>query len=232
VEEFDDIIATSEDEIILQLLRFINAQHLQDGAKLPSIRELAELWEFNPSQIRSGLLKASALGLVEMKPRAGCFVRHFDFSSVVSLFALVFEATLAQNKPMLLDLYNLKTTIETGIFRTATKIRTEEDVYKLKLILDEMEHAPDRLHKIKCDEKFHLELARITRNPLFEIVLSAIQAMLRKERFLNDFYENHFQEFMTDHRRVFQAIRDQNVQKAVEMAEKHSEKRKRRLMRI
>ena len=219
----------------MNLMRYISAHELHQGSKLPSIRELADEWNTTPSVVRSALIKASMLGLIEMRPRSGSYVRAIDFSYIISWFALLFETTLLLKHPNLLDLYDLKTVLEAGMFHTAAQTRTPEDVFTLKKILlelSEKDHTKDRVEIVALDEQFHLTVARMTRNPLYEALLSAIQAMLREERLSQDFYEQHFNEQTEDHRRLFEAVRDGAAEEAEAVAKKHSERRKESLLQL
>ena len=226
----EGIISTPEDEIIVHLLRYIEEHGLSPGERLPSIREMSQLWEYNVSQIRSAIIKAAALGFVEMRSRSGCYVKEFDFSATAGLFALMFEATFSRNKPILIHLYNLKTAIERSVNESAARVSTDEEVFRLHLILQEMEESVDRLELIRLDEKFHIELARITRNPLFETVIAAIHAMIREERFLGDFYQFNQRRSLEEHREIFDAIRDRDPERAARIAERHTAARKNMLM--
>ena len=226
---------TSEDQLVMKLMRYISEHELLQGSKLPSIRELADEWDATPSVVRSALIKASVLGLIEMKPRSGSYVRAIDFSYMISWYTLLFETTLHLQHPNLLDLYDLKTVLEAGMFHTAAQTRTPEDVFSLKkilLALGTKDHTKDRVEIVELDEQFHIAVARMTRNPLYEALLSAIQAMLREERLSQDFYEQHFNEQTEDHRRLFEAIRDGVAEEAETVAKKHSERRKESLLQL
>jgi len=130
LRHFDGIKRSPEDIVIVKLIRYINENNLREGDKLPSIREFSTLWEMGQSQIRSGMIKASALGVISMESRSGSYVREFDFSEVISIFALLFEESFSKYHPRLLDLYDLKTVLECGIVKKAVKVVTPEDLYQ------------------------------------------------------------------------------------------------------
>ena len=77
----DLTITTGEDQqtqaggVVQRLIRYIKAEQLQPGDRLPSIRQLAQDWGVGRNAVRDGLLEAKTLGLVDLHPRAGAFVR-------------------------------------------------------------------------------------------------------------------------------------------------------------
>lgn len=228
--EEEQLVADVEEKVVLKLIRYISDNGLRNDDRLPSIRQLADKWSLTHSQVRSGVLRASALGIVRMVPRSGIYVREFDLSHFIETLVVLFEAGFRGNRPPLLDLYDLKTVLEVGMFRRTAEIRTDEDVFELKQLLNQMESAKTRLKKIEFDEQFHLNVARMSRNRLYEPVLAAIQAMLRTGRLAEDFYEHDFANIMKDHYRLYEAINARDGDRAASLAATHSDRRKRRLM--
>ena len=118
--------------------------------------------------------------------------------------------------------------VDSEIFPAAAKIRTEVELYQLSLILKKQQEAIDNLEGfIFCDEELHGYVAKITRNPLFVLLIEILQAMLRPDRIKNENYSLETRkEVLKDHEQLFQAIKDQDINLAREMARKHSNRRK------
>lgn len=221
---------TNENEVVLNLVKYINVFGLKEGDKLPSIRKLAEDWDVSPSVVRSGLLRASTLGLIRMHPRAGSFVQRFDFSHIGNMFSLLFEVAMSQAEPRILHLYQLKTVLEVEMFRIAASIATPEEIFELKKTLEGMEDLETQESFVQRDEDFHLTVAAIARNPIIETVFRAVLAMLRPDRLSNPFKKETRLEIVQDHKNLYQAICDKDPQRASSLAANHSDRRVRELL--
>ncbi len=215
-----------EDKFIFHLVRFIRSHNLSSGDKLPSIRDFSQEMDISQSQVRSGIMKASALGLVEMRSRSGCYVAKMDLTTLISTFSLLFEASSMNSAHPLFELYELKTTLERGIMKRVAKIRTIEEMVELKQIIDSMDSAETQEDMIRIDEQFHSKIAQISRNSLYYSLINVIQAMLRETRLLYTDYIAEWEQAVKDHKVMFDAIRDQDEDRAAHLAEILSNRRK------
>lgn len=219
-----------EDRLVFSLVRYIREKKLKAGDKLPSIRTFAMDFDVSQSQIRSGLMRAAALGLVNIVPRSGCYVSDLRLSNIVGPFALLFEAMYMNERPPLLDLYDLKTTLERGISKRVAKVRTIEDLSVLKGIVDSMDVVDKLEDMILIDEEFHNKLAEFSRNPLFYSLIRIIHSMLRESRLHYRDYVSEYPQSRKDHQELYQAIKNQDELLAGAIAERHSNRRKERLV--
>jgi GntR family transcriptional regulator, sialic acid-inducible nan operon repressor len=213
----------------LRLIQYIVDNELAVGAKLPSIRELAALWECNQSQVRTGLITLAALGIVDMHPRAGSFVKQLAAADMDNLFVLLFRLGMLGKDTETANIYSVKTLLDKEIFLNAIKYRTDDDLFHLEENLSRqaacLEDCPAF---VAADEEFHLRLAQIIRNPLIVFLLEAVQVMLRSYRYRNltpaicrESYESHV--------KIHEAVRDQNSAEAERIAVLHTLPRLRRI---
>jgi len=215
--------------MVFSLVRYIREKRLKAGDKLPSIRAFSVELHVSQSQIRSGFLRASAMGLIKVVPRSGCYVTDMGLSSIIGPFALLFEAMYMNVQPPLFDLYELKTTLERGIAKRAASIRTIEDLAEMKIIITHMEDATQLPEMVRLDEEFHVKLASMSRNPLFLSLISAIHAMLRPARLQYSDFASEYPISLNEHRDLFEAIKKKDGVRAADIAEKHSSRRMKRL---
>ena len=228
-EVIDGLCRDEEDRMVFSLVRYIREKGLQPGDKLPSIRTFANELNVSQSQIRSGCLRAAAMGLIKILPRSGCYVADMGLSNILGPFALLFEAMYMNVEPPLFDLYELKTTLERGIAKRAANIRTIEDLAEMKKILDQMETATEHAEMVRLDEAYHAKLANASRNALFFSLITVIHSMLRQARLHYADFVSEFPQSRKDHRDLYEAIRDQDSLRAADIAEQHSNRRMVRL---
>ncbi|HCM28432.1 MAG: hypothetical protein A2Z99_09085 [Treponema sp. GWB1_62_6] len=215
--------------VAIKLIQYIVDNDLQVGTKLPSIREMAALWDCNQSQVRTGLITLSALGVIDMHPRAGSFVKQLSPSDLDTLFVLFFRLGMLGKDADTVNIYAVKALLDKETFINAIKYRTDDDLFNLEANLARQEESlGDCKAFVALDEEFHMFLARILRNPLIVFLLETIQVMLRSYRYRNltpDICRESFQ----SHLRLYEAIKVQNETDAEKVAALHTLPRFQRL---
>jgi DNA-binding FadR family transcriptional regulator len=208
--------------IALKLIQYIVDNNLQVGSKLPSIREMSVLWDCNSSQVRTGLITLAALGVIDMHPRAGSFVKQLSPSDLDTLFVLFFRLGMLGKQADTMNLYSVKALLDREIFLNAIKYRTEIDLYDLEENLSiQADSFGDIKAFVHADEDFHIRLAQIIRNPLVLFLLEAIQMMLRPYRYGN-LNQDICMESYRSHIQLFEAIKSQNETDAERIAVLHT----------
>jgi len=201
---------------------------------LPAIREFAELVGCTPSEIRTGIISLSSIGLVEIRPRAGTFVKSLDNNIIQTLFGIYLQQGMGGTNQNILHVYDLKTIIEPEVLALASQVRTDIELLELRAILIEQRKAVDTAKTaefIILDEKFHSKIAKITRNPLVSIIQDLLHAMLRPDRLSNpNNTEERFLAIIEDHVQLYEAIRNRDEESARALARKHSNRRKSELV--
>lgn len=208
------------------IIDLIEKKELKSGDKLPSIGELAKMWGCNHSQVRTGLIIVSALGLIETHPRSGSFVRTPDNQEIEKIFTLLVRLTLGRENPVLLNLYELKCMIDEEIFRVAATNRNDTEVVILQEVLTKQRDAIDSARDfVRLDEDFHVRVAEIARNPLLTRLLELVQAMVRSDRIARQTREMR-DAIINEHQELYFAIRDQDVDRATELGYHHANRRR------
>jgi len=220
-----------ENEIAARIVQYIVDKQLPPGAKLPSIRELSAAWRCNPSQVRTGLITLATMGVIEMHPRAGSFVRQLSSSDMDGLLVLFFRLGMLGSKADTINFYEVKRLLDKEIFPSAVKYRTDRDLYDLDLIIGRQQLVLDKPHLfIEEDELFHVRLAQILRNPLIEFLMAAVQGMIRpyRKEYMN---EEICRAAYQDHVDLLAAMRAERPEDADRIAHVHSLRRLQQLER-
>jgi GntR family transcriptional repressor for pyruvate dehydrogenase complex len=164
------------------LIRQIQADRLAVGDRLPSIRELADRLGASPSAVRDALMQAQTLGLVKIRPRSGAFVQSLTYGPLVDALAGTLEAALVHVDQNLFHLLEARQLIEVESVGLAAKRRRLEDLLPLRDTLEAMDAATadnDRPRFVDADMQFHLQISRITGNPVLTTTLEAMLRLLR-----------------------------------------------------
>ncbi len=177
------------DDLLPAVLELIRERGLKVGDQLPSIRELADLLAVKPTAVRDALLRAQALGLVRVLPRAGAFLR----SSLLGPAKRVPTAPEAlagallpgspQETPNLFHLLDARRLVEVELAGRAAERRRLEDLLPVRHALDAMANIPvDERHRgdyVGHDIRFHVEISRLAGNAVLANFQQALLEMLR-----------------------------------------------------
>jgi len=194
----------------------IRSGELNPGDRLDSVDLLAEKLQVSRSAVREALAALKAMGLIEIKQGSGTFVKQFpenklDFPLSTSILAH------KENVPHLLELRKI---IEVGTAVSAARSRTNEDIERLKTILEKMKTVQgDGELGEKVDFEFHMAIADASHNPLLPNLLDQVSGLtidlMRETRKIWLFSkQTTIEQLYDEHMRIFLAIKQQNTELA------------------
>ncbi|MDV2682953.1 FadR/GntR family transcriptional regulator [Alkalihalophilus lindianensis] len=206
-----------------QLEEMIREGEVKPGEKLDSVEKLAKEFNVSRSAVREALSALRAVGLITIRQGEGTFVNKYDFSN---MFAPVTVERIISKQEML-ELFQVRKIIEVGAASLAALYRTEEDLQEMKTALVEMEQAAgnEDLGE-KADVKFHLALARATGNSILKDMMQQLSDTLGKtmyeSRRIGLFSDKPtFDRLQVEHEAIFEAIENQDANKANEKMLEH-----------
>jgi DNA-binding FadR family transcriptional regulator len=194
--------------------------------RLPAERELAAHFDASRGTVRSALQRLQDMSFVTRRLGSGTYVSYReeldDIRSVVNI-----------TSP--LELIEARLAVEPHMARLAVLNASPADLERMEAALAEVEttlDGPDQFSE--ADERFHLALAEGAGNPLLLWIYRRIndirhqsQWRSRKDRVLTT---QHITEYNQQHRELFTAISNRDVQRAVNTLNGHLEKARRHLM--
>ncbi|MDQ2998312.1 MAG: FadR family transcriptional regulator [Chloroflexota bacterium] len=180
--------STLTTRVTAEIEHLIVGGQLQPGKRLPSERELADQFGVSRTVVREAVRGLVAMGLLEVRPGSGTIIRSPSARSVtqsMSLFLRSGQAVLDHTK-----VHEVRRVLEIEIAGMAAERRTDEDLARLHLILDEMEAivkppqivSSERDHYAANDVAFHSALAQATHNELFSLLLDSVVDVMIKVR--------------------------------------------------
>lgn len=156
------------------LIEKIESGELNTGDKLPSIQKLAEEYGVSNASIREALNALRMIGLVEIKHGFGTFIKSqhpqlFDYSS----------QTLTKKRVQ--EILELREVVEVSTAQFASMRRTYQDIQTMEEALCEMEKAIKAGESgEEADLKFHLAIAKASRNQLLYELLNNIADLIQQ----------------------------------------------------
>lgn len=190
------------------------------GYKIPSENKLTEMLKVSRITIREALQALVALDLLEKKRGQGTFVKNsFTESYISSLLPLIqFDRSQA------VYMHEYRKIVEIGSIELVVERASQEDIQRLKNILEEMKkYRENNLEKFAFEDlNFHLALSQITKNPI----------IIRANFVIKDFFRNHMIKIVEAmgtepglyfHGKIIQAIEKRDKKEARQLMKKHLE---------
>jgi GntR family transcriptional repressor for pyruvate dehydrogenase complex len=190
----------------------IRQKKLLVGAKLPSERELCEMFAVSRTALREALRRLSARGLVEIKKGSGMFVSELKIKDAIDSLNLYYDLSFDSN--LIPQIIEVRRVFEPEIARMAANNRTDKDLELLKKSITDLEDCDPDNTQLEADiiNKFHLNVAKATGNPIVIITMEPVYSLLPRMR--NLIYANVDGEksfTIKAHRTIFEAIRDKDA---------------------
>lgn len=193
----------------------IRQKKLINGTKLPSEKELCEKFAVSRTALREALRRLSARGLIEIKKGSGMYVSEIRIEDAIKSLNLYYDLRFDSN--LITQIIEVRRIFEPEIARLAAKNRTEEDI---KILIDNynelVKSDPDNTQlEVDIINRFHMNLAKATGNPILIITMEPIYSLLPRMR--NIIYGNvegekeYTLKFQLD---IIEAIKSKNTENA------------------
>lgn len=218
---FQKVQARKGSELVLEQIKgMIESNQYAPGSKLPTVVELAESFEVGRSTIREALSGLKAMGWITIRHGGGSYVSQ-ELPSSDDAAAVSFKNEQLQ------EVLEVRKFIEAGCAELAAKRRTNENLAELKETLALMESVlDDEEASDQADIRFHLLIARASRNALFLSMMESMAGRLRESmkesRRLWFFAERASSEqLLQEHKAIFEAIEARDGVEARERMMRH-----------
>ncbi len=182
------------EEVAEQIKQSIFDGQFQPGDRLPSERELCQIFNVGRPAVREALRTLSVMGLVDVQTgRRGSTVKNYDINEYVEAMRQQLVWLIRVEEKTIVDLWEFRRFIELGIAQLAARNATQEDLRRL-------DHFLKRMVTVSGDVKayfpigleFHKELALCTRNKIFFLIWELISDLILKG------YVPHLEEIFPD----------------------------------
>ena len=223
-----NIATTAVAEVTRRLLAVFTDGTLQPGDRLPPERQLATSMGVGRSAIREALAALELLGVVEVRPGSGTYLR----GRASELLPQTLSWGMLIGAPKTRELIEVRHGLEVQAARLAA-LALDEDVYtELNEHLTTMESHLDGDYGafVAADMHFHQAIAAAARIPLLEDLLQTVRSLIRVwvERALSD--SEHARLACKEHRAVLAALRAHDADGAAAAMSAHMDSAGRRLL--
>jgi DNA-binding FadR family transcriptional regulator len=162
-------------EVLDRLMARIRSGEIPAGSNLPSERELMDEFRVGRPAIREALQAMDRSGILEIVHGERARVVVPTPERLVSQIAAGTMHLLRSQPGSLEHLKQVRLFVECGTARMAAEKATGEQVAKLRLLIEQQRSAIHNIQGfIEKDLAFHKEIATISGNPIFPVIVEAI----------------------------------------------------------
>jgi GntR family transcriptional repressor for pyruvate dehydrogenase complex len=201
------------------VIQFIRDQRLAVGDTLPSEAEIATELKVSRTVVREAFGALAALKLIDVGSGRRARVGKIDHAAM----ALTFDHALQTNQMSLQQIWDVRRALELRTAELAANRRTDDEAKQLLFHAAAMRKAlADRPTRMQHDAAIHCLIAKATRNPLFENIVSSFGVvMLGQITDIDQPDQDHIQQVILIHERLAQTIADRDAAGAAATMKEH-----------
>lgn len=212
---------TATEAIVESLKERIRTGEFGPGDQLPSEQFMLQEYGVSRLTLRESLARLAALGIIKVHHGKGAFVaENISISALDNVLIPLFPHYDASRMQDLIDARNL---IESEVVAQVAEIRCDEDIKLLRELLDYNEDILNNPELFaERDYDFHLALVVMAGNQFFIVMYRALYQQIRS--FLVQYARsiNDRREAMDRHQPILEAIVNQDIEKARQLAKDHA----------
>ncbi|MEW6526109.1 MAG: FadR/GntR family transcriptional regulator [Spirochaetota bacterium] len=204
--------------IVDVLLANIKNATIPPGSKLPPERELMQKLGVGRSTLREAIQSLALMGILEVKPGEGTFVRTIAKEDIIGphIFVPLIDAESMAN------FFEARLLIEPHIAELAAKRRNAQDIASIEETLLKTKQSIERNEDVDhCAGQFHLQIAKASQNIVCVRFLEAILSFLVGRRENAEHNKDFLQWEYESHEKIFKAIKQGDESKAYKTMEQH-----------
>ena len=213
--EFENLRKENLCSLVKENLKvYFRKNNLKGGDPIPTEAELAEGLGVSRTAVREGLKSLESLGIIEVKPGVGRFLKNFNFDSILENLTYSIEMDVRDFR----DLLEVRIALESSFIGDYIHSYTEDQLARLEGIIAEMR----RLDTEGCSEealiqvhtRFHIALYKDHGNQLLQNLIKIFSTVQRTVAVLNHYRIQDMGKFIELHVRIIAAIRSREPQVA------------------
>jgi GntR family transcriptional repressor for pyruvate dehydrogenase complex len=216
-------------QIMNQIKENIRSGELQLGDRLPSERAMAEQLGVSRATVREAIRSMELMGLVICVQGEGNFIPESLENSLIEPLSLMFML----NRSHANEISELRRALEIEAVRLAAEKISAGEVKRLEESLDVMENSDIKRKRVEADHAFHDQIAKASGNMLIINLLNSLSQIIEEQMagvranlILDD---NNLHAINRQHRLIFNALEQRDMDEAIAAMTNHMDYVNRRL---
>ncbi|MBW1732117.1 MAG: FadR family transcriptional regulator [Deltaproteobacteria bacterium] len=204
---------------IEQIKELITHQKLEPGSKLPSERELVSQLKISRASVREALRALEIMGLIEVKPGKGTFVKGTTIDLMLPL-----PDWISLHRENLENHFEARMVLEPSAAELAALRATASDMIRMKEAMAEFDRnrlENNLIGMINADIKFHGSISAATGNKTIKLLMDTITRFLFEGWKATLRLHGRPEKTIVDHGDILKAITNRNQSEARAAMERH-----------
>ena len=191
---------------------------LKPGERLPSERNLAELFRVSRPAVREAARALETLGVLETRPGAGTYVTNLSSDLLARPLAFLTEVSGV----VLADLFDVRLSLEVTAARAAAQSIDEPALEELGVALSDLTSAAKSIERfVDCDIRFHRIIHRAAGNALLLALMENLSALDRQSRVITSQRRAVRDESIPEHENILRSLDSRDPDQAGEAMWRH-----------
>jgi GntR family transcriptional repressor for pyruvate dehydrogenase complex len=205
------------EQLVEQILSYIESAQLRPGDLLPAERDLAERLGVSRATLAQALVALEVLGVIDVQHGTGAVLaRRPSVASVIK--------GLREHRSRLPEIVEARSTLEVKLASLAAARRTDEDLAAIDKALDVMAlEIKDGDRGARGDELFHEAVTAAAHSSVLAQLMAFIAEMILETRMESLGQPGRPEQSLASHRKIADAIRGQDAEGAAEAMLAHIE---------
>lgn len=199
-------------QVIDNIRELVLKGELKPGEKLPSERELAEMYGVSRVPVREALKVLEFLGVVQNIRGDGVYIRKIQARDLLGNIAF---AVQDHDNGLLADLFEARSAIEVKAAQLAAMRRTDVEIEEmLDAVLDMERDLLLQRDASNSSYKFHLAIVKASHNQVLYRIHDNLADLLKLSRKKSLGIKGHGPVALEFHKQMLDAIRDKDAEAA------------------
>ncbi len=211
------------DVVLDQLKHLLLKRNLKPGDKLPTEKELSELFGVGRPSIREAIRSLCMLGFLEIRRGDGIYVRKSNLHAYFNGIQESLEIMVRMEPDILHELFELRKLLEPYAASQAAKNANDDDIAALRTAYQDLEmNISDSGSYVEMDDfGFHKAVAHCSHNALLYHMINLMHALIRRLEYQKYAPPDMGAKFHTDHRMIFKSIVNHSPKDAASAMRRH-----------
>lgn len=203
------------EQLVEQLLAYVETAGLGPGDLLPAERELADRMGVSRATLAQALVALEVLGVIEVKHGTGAMLVYRPNVASVIL-------SLREHTHRLPEIVEARSTLEVKLAELAAQRRTDADLQAIDAALKQMAEEIDAGERgAGGDAKFHHAVTGAAHSPVLAQLMTVIAGMVAETRKESLGQPGRPKRSLASHRKIAAAIRAQDAARAQAAMQAH-----------
>lgn len=207
---------TKADEAMNAILRYIKANDLKMGERLPSEREMTEMFSIGRASIREAIKVLCMMNILEVHPQGGTFISTFSANSSYDQFRLFLQSGHINME----EIFETRLILETECIALAAKNITDEQLETIRKNISavDVENAEGFA---EADRALHDTIYAATGNRALEYLMQTVKMWTVVSQSFTNTFEEVRRIVHRDHQDIYNALSRHDAELSREAMRKH-----------